>query len=127
MRRGRVMARKVRRGWVLLAAPLAVAGCALPPPQPRKPMPMPAVGAKVPVQADKVKYTVIRSDLASAPRGYVLKVYRADPPPFDFAQGLAAKRAVTAYCAGLNRSVAANSQGMFEATGDDWAFPGGCT
>ena len=119
----RAMARSAR-GRAAWAAPLIAAACAPQVAAPPAPLPLPAMGAKVPVQLDKATYTVIRSE---GPAGHALKVFRADPPAFDFSQGLEAKRVAEAYCAGLNRALAPEALGMFEAAGSDWVFEGGCT
>lgn len=119
-------AQGARRGRLLLAVPLFAAACAPQSATPPEPLPLPAMDKQVPVQLDNVNYTIIRSALASAKAGYVLRVYRANSPAFDYSQGLEAKRVATGYCAGYNRALSPDSLGMFEAVGD-WVFAGGCS
>lgn len=112
----------MRRAAPILV-PLALAACDAPKAQP---MAMPPVtGASYPLTLDTVDYVVTRVALDSAPKGEVLRVYRADPPGFDYSEGLAAKTAAVAFCAQWNRGLDPQALGYFEPLGA-WAFPGGC-
>lgn len=110
---------------ILRLSPLAMlAACAEPSTAPLT-LP-PATGTPVAVQVGAVSYLVTRSRAEDMPDGEALRVYRRGQPGFDYSEGLVAKTVAETFCGTYNRGLDPRAQGIYEALGADWLFPGGC-
>lgn len=108
------------------AAALLLSACAEPAPRLPLTLPLPDGPAAEIRPGDGFRYLVSLQDMEQAQGGVLLRVTRASAPEMDYSDGLAAKKAAEAYCAGFNRHLARTAYGRFSSPAS-WMFEGGCT
>lgn len=113
------------RTFLALGLMALLSACAAPTPQPLTLPPADGRAAEV-MPGDGYRYVINVQTSAQAYGGVWLRVTRASAPELTYSDGLVAKRAGEAYCAGFNRQLNPAAYGRF-STPASWLFEGGCT